>query len=206
MGLKGELKSFLNTHFMGLELKSPLFYNWPIGLRFDLQTKPVFTSEYFAEVTRRATVLFESAFDKNDTVIAIYTDIKKGKSKLRRHGFWFKCFSKTTIIDSAFKVIINPYYTDYRRPYWNMALLKAKAGDIDYKNMFAKLAYKDFPWMNNYDVFLLNIDKQLIYHMYDDRGLDIIGADKSTLKKIYTQHNDIILDCDRPKIDLTFKN
>ena len=87
-----------------------------------------------------------------------------------------------------------------------MALLKAKAGDIDYKNMFAKLAYKDFPWMNNYDVFLLNIDKQLIYHMYDDRGLDIIGADKSTLKKIYTQHNDIILDCDRPKIDLTFKN
>lgn len=205
MGLKGELKSFLDTNFKGLTLKSPLFYNWPLGLRFDLQTEPTFTPEYFAEVTRRARVLFESAFYKEDTVIAIYTDIKKGKSKLRKHGFWFKCFDQSTLIDSAFKTIINPYNTDYRRPYFNMALLKVKAGNIDYKNMFAKLAYKDFPWFSNYEVYLLNVDKQIIFHMYDDRGLDIVGTDKLTLKQIYSRHNDIILDYDRPKINLIFK-
>ncbi|WP_452233326.1 DUF3885 domain-containing protein [Kroppenstedtia sanguinis] len=30
------LKNYLNTHFPSLPLRPPLFYNWKIGIRFEL--------------------------------------------------------------------------------------------------------------------------------------------------------------------------
>lgn len=201
MGLKAELKSFLDNHFPQLKLKSPLFYNWPTGIRFNLQTEPAFTNEYFEEVTRRATALFESAFEKNDIVIALYWDLKIGKSKIRKGSFWFKCFE--SIIDSAFSITMNPYQRFYRRPYCNQSLIKVLVQDINHPLLFKTLAYKDVPYMKNYEVYLINLDKKLIFRMYDDRGLDIIG-DKEVLKKFYIKHNDLILDYDRKQIDAIF--
>ena len=51
----------------------------------------------------------------------------------------------------------------------------------------------------------MNIDRKLILHMYDDRGLDIISAKKETIVSIYKKHKDIILDYDREQIDKQFE-
>jgi hypothetical protein len=42
--------------------------------------------------------------------------------------------------------------------------------------------------------------------MYDDRGLDIIAADKETLRPIYLTFNNWILEHDRKEIDKQFEN
>ena len=41
--------------------------------------------------------------------------------------------------------------------------------------------------------------------MYDDRGLDIISADKEILGPIYKKQKDWILDYDREQIDKQFE-
>ena len=63
---KNEFKQFLSDNFKGLRLRKPLFYSWCFGLRFDLQLGNTDTDEYFHEVTRRASTIFQSAFDNSD--------------------------------------------------------------------------------------------------------------------------------------------
>ena len=70
----------------------------------------------------------------------------------------------------------------------------------------------DFPprqprlkFLSDEQIFIINIDKRLIFNMYDDRGLDIIAKDKETLRPLYRKFNDWILDCDREKINRTME-
>jgi hypothetical protein len=53
-------------------------------------------------------------------------------------------------------------------------------------------------------VYLIDDRGKLIMHLYDDRGLDVIAANSSTLLPAYKQFGDWILDNQRRKIDLRF--
>ncbi|WCR25026.1 DUF3885 domain-containing protein [Paenibacillus thiaminolyticus] len=44
----------------------------------------------------------------------------------------------------------------------------------------------------------------MIYHLYDDRGCDVICADVDPLRPLYEEFNDWILDYDREKIEALF--
>ncbi|MFD1206338.1 DUF3885 domain-containing protein [Sporosarcina contaminans] len=46
--------------------------------------------------------------------------------------------------------------------------------------------------------------KKMIYHLYDDRGCDIIAVNIEDLRELYEKYNDWILDYDRERIDLLF--
>lgn len=49
-------------------------------------------------------------------------------------------------------------------------------------------------------VFLLYVKEHILYHLYDDRGLDVVAKDKETLRPIYEKYKDWILeyDCESP--------
>lgn len=67
------VSEFLQHHYPGLPLHAPLFYLWPIGIRFDLQNdSPTIDENYFQEVERRATVLFEAACLPTDPILVVY--------------------------------------------------------------------------------------------------------------------------------------
>ena len=97
----------------------------------------------------------------------------------------------------------------------NIAIVKLTADRIDYKNIITAISHTDFPpkeprldqngLLTGKEIYFVNIDKKLIFHMYDDRGLDIISADKEILRLIYKQHNDWILNYDRERIDKQFE-
>lgn len=54
------------------------------------------------------------------------------------------------------------------------------------------------------DIYLINDTNKTIFHLYDDRGLDIVAENKETLRIVYEQYNHWILDYDRNKIDEIF--
>nr|WP_255408182.1 DUF3885 domain-containing protein [Sporosarcina sp. P3] len=43
-----------------------------------------------------------------------------------------------------------------------------------------------------------------MYHLYDDRGCDIIAADKESIRYLYEQYSDWILDYDKREVDKVF--
>ncbi|WP_342572261.1 DUF3885 domain-containing protein [Paenibacillus sp. FSL R5-0749] len=53
-------------------------------------------------------------------------------------------------------------------------------------------------------MYFINISKKTIFHIYDDRGCDVISASREELVDIYSEYNDWILDYDRDKINNIF--
>ena len=49
-----------------------------------------------------------------------------------------------------------------------------------------------------------NTEEVYLYHIYDDRGADLVAERKETLWPIYHNFNQWILDCDRKEIDKLF--
>jgi hypothetical protein len=56
-----------------------LFFNWNIALRFDLQEGETDTDDYFTEVLKRATTIFESAFENTDNIFIVLMEYKEEK-------------------------------------------------------------------------------------------------------------------------------
>ncbi|WP_236809626.1 DUF3885 domain-containing protein [Bacillus glycinifermentans] len=46
----------------------------------------------------------------------------------------------------------------------------------------------------------------MVFHLYDDRGCDVIAARKEDLEPLYSRLNEWILDVDRDRIDRLFAN
>jgi hypothetical protein len=85
---------------------------------------------------------------------------------------------------------------------------------IRYVPLLKAICYEDFAHpstilKNNqesgYEIYFLNLTKKIIFHLYDDRGCDILAANKEEIRYLYQELNDWILDYDRKRIDLLFK-
>lgn len=55
------------------------------------------------------------------------------------------------------------------------------------------------------DIYFINVTRKMIYHLYDDRGCDVIASNKEDLRTLYEEFNDWILDYDREQINKIFK-
>ena len=84
---------------------------------------------------------------------------------------------------------------------------EVSAKTIDYDWILRKIARSDFPLGSGFpdDIFFLNLTRNLIFHMYDDRGLDLIATDRATLQPIYDSHKDWLLSCDLARMQATFE-
>ena len=212
---KQEYRQFLTDNFKGLRLRAPLFYSWDIGLRFDLQVGNTDTDEYFQEVTRRASTIFQTVFDNSDKVFVVFMDYKYKRRKIRFSTFTFQQIDGLKKTDVSYSKENRLYELDDKFDIRNIAIIKTTMQKINYANILMAIGHTDFPprrprldqkgVFTAKEVYFINVDKKLIFHMYDDRGLDIISADKETLRPIYLKHNDWLLDYDRKQIDKQFE-
>jgi hypothetical protein len=176
-----------------------------IGLRFDLQIGETGTDEYFTEVVRRSTLLFESSFDPTDLIFLVFRDYKYRRRKIRATNYCFKQINDLKKQEVNYSRAIGLYE---KGDIFNNAIIKLKCGRIYYKNILTAIANTDFPprqprfkFLSNIEIYFVNTTKNLIFHMYDDRGLDIIASDVEILRPIYKHFNDWILEINRKKID-----
>jgi len=173
------------------------------------------TDEYFQEVTKRASTIFQTAFDNSDKVFLVYMDYKHRRRKIKFSNFAFKQVDNLKNTEVSFSKEKRLYEPDDKFDIRNIAIIKLTTDRINHKNILTAIGHTDFPprqprldnnwFFTSKEIYFVNIDKKLIFHMYDDRGLDLISADKETLRPIYKKHNDWILDYDRKQIDKQFE-
>jgi hypothetical protein len=93
-------------------------------------------------------------------------------------------------------------------------VLQCKNNDIKYAQLLKAICYEDFPHpstilknnqQSGYNIYFVNMTRKIIFHLYDDRGCDVLAADKETIRFLYEQYNGWILDYDRKEIDILFK-
>lgn len=173
------------------------------------------TEEYFEEGIRRLMDLFEFVFDEGDNMFFILNDYKYRKSRIRLFNYAFKQIENLKKEEISYFKTKELYYLNDKSDNWNTGVIKVTTKRINYRNIFTAIVNSDFlnrqprlekkEKFTSKEIYFVNIDKKLIFNTYDDRGVDIVAAEKETLRPIYEKYNNWLLDYDRKEMDKLFE-
>lgn len=211
MKLSDRFYHTLNAFGMnGIEF--PVFYSARIGIRFDIgdssdfdvySEKHTVNPSYTEHCLNRAMKIIDSLSNPPDILaILLYYDDEQGLKEE---------------IENILSVIKLPYphEIDKRRPVpddkqINTALLLWDLSTTNFskETLLKEIIVSDLGGENllTASVFWVWSNDEMMYHLYDDRGADLVASKKSAMKDIYTRFNKWILEYDREKIKSTFES
>lgn len=211
---------FMKEHFNDLPLRPALFYAWKYGIRFEI-AMPWAEHEdknNLQQIHERSTSIFDHVFQDTDEILLI-SDIGWGKdnpfSQKRPTKIYQKYVkNKELRRQLQHRILPNVDLYDDEDMTTHRFMLSCKKSDIQYRQLLSAISYEDYPHptrilKNNYqagcEIYFVNVTRKMIFHLYDDRGCDVIASNKEDLRPLYLTYNDWILDYDRDHIDQLFK-
>jgi hypothetical protein len=192
-----DLPQFMFSHFPCVDFGGDLFGQWPVGIRFEIGLEQV----------SRATKLHEFIFSGAEDCVLVSQDWPSDSSDICAERIT-PLFSTPGVFPNAppseFQTVeVSPFdQTPYRLTWARLPM-----GGFNADQMLQAVANRErggTPSIRS-GVYTIDDRAKLILHMYDDRGLDIIAASASTLVPLYERYADWILNNQRRKIDLRFK-
>ncbi len=216
VGVEMRLKEYMLETFPNLELRPPLFYNGDIGIRFKLGVNYDCTNiyencPYLEGVYNRAITLFQSLHSKTDDMYIVvdvndYADGETFKHKLNIFSKYVKEKSDLFKLQKNTIPYVFPEDDEDGLYKTHRFTLKCKVSDLKYIPMLKAICNQDMGIKPRifHRVYFININKNTIFHIYDDRGCDVLATSPNTIRNMYHTYNDWILEYDRNKIDKVF--
>jgi hypothetical protein len=211
------INNYLNENFPNLNLRPPLFYNWEIGIRFELGVEwnreyDYENSQYLKGVYNRALTLFNSLHSPDEEILVVmdvndYGDRKSYTQKGRLFSpyvFEKSVLYKLKHIEIPFISLKDNEDGKYKT---HRFTLKGKTSDIKCIPLLKAICHQDLGIKPSifHRIYFLNIKRKTIFYVYDDRGCDLLSASPEPIRDIYNKFNHWILDYDRDEIDKVFK-
>ena len=219
------LSQFMKEHFDNIPLRPPLFYSWEYGIRFEISMPWVQHEDRdnLQQIEERNNGIFNKVFHDNDEMLLVAdihcekndTFLQKRPTKVYQKYIKNKELRRKLqhkVLPSVF--LEDEDGEDYEEMVTHRFALSCEKSDIRYKPLLTAISYEDFPHpsqilkgfpRNGVDIYFINVSRKMIYHLYDDRGCDVIASNKEDLHSLYEELNDWILDYDREQIDKIFK-
>lgn len=216
VGVEMRLKEYMLETFPNLELRPPLFYNGDMGIRFKLGVNYDCTNiyencPYLEGVYNRAITLFQSLHSKTDDMYIVvdvndYADGETFKNKLNIFSKYVKEKSDLFKLQKNTIPYVFPEDDEDGLYKTHRFTLKCKVSDLKYIPMLKAICNQDMGIKPSifHRVYFINVNKNTIFHIYDDRGCDVLATSPNTIRDMYHTYNDWILDYDRNKIDKVF--
>ncbi|PIC77855.1 hypothetical protein CSV74_04440 [Sporosarcina sp. P19] len=210
------LELYLDKYFHGIELAPALFYETNKAIRFEISESIAFDEpDFLKQAFYRSITLFEAVFGDDDEIMMV-TDVHTNNHFLRERplNVYSKFIKRKELLYTLrFSTIPNPHGHEEEGILTHRFMLTCKKQDIRYKQLLKAICYEDFadPTTilkqnpeSGYDIFFIHLSKNIIYHLYDDRGCDIIAADRESIRLLYEQYPEWILDYDKQEVDKDF--
>ncbi|PIC87447.1 hypothetical protein CSV72_04740 [Sporosarcina sp. P20a] len=211
------LEVYLAEYFNGIELAPALFYETNKAIRFEISESIGFDEpDFLKQAFYRSITLFEAVFGEDDEIMMV-TDVHTNNHFLRERplNVYSKFIKRKELLYTLrFSTIPNPHDDDEEEELQtHRFMLTCKKQDIRYMQLLKAICHEDFSDSttilkrnpeSGYDIFFINLSKNIIYHLYDDRGCDIIAADRESIRFLYEQYSDWILDYDKQEVDQDF--
>ncbi|UOO43785.1 DUF3885 domain-containing protein (plasmid) [Priestia megaterium] len=214
------LHSFLEKHFENLILSPSLFYSWKNSIRFEISNPliPYYKKEHLEQAFYRSIRLFEAVFGEEDELLlvtdvhAIKKDIFLQKRPLNVYLKYIK--DKKKLYQLSHYLLPSVFDEEDDQSITHRFILSCKKSELKYVQLLKAICYEDFTHPSNilksnpqsgYDIYFINLSKEIIFHLYDDRGCDVLASNKESIEFLYEEYNHWILDYDREEIDLLFK-
>ena len=183
----------------------PLFYRYPWGLRFELGVYDLDdTAEYVQSAKDRGLRIWQAAFAPEDEVLVIFntTPDRALKQELK------PCRMQRLLAQSLCP-IPGRDEGDEKPVYFHRYLYGSSAKDVPFESILKRIVEENTVTGGFYryesSVYFYNRTKKLLYHPYDDRGADLIGADRESLLPFYKSLHDLLLDYNREDMDRKFQ-
>ena len=195
------------------ELTHPIFYNLPIGIRFNIgdNGNDVYIDESREELSvnpNYVTVCLERS-------LKIYHSLKSEPDLLAIEGYLCENESVEDFISSVVSATDLPQPNEIKSELtrddedefvhvfllWNL-------NDFNPNKLLEEIIKADLGSGNFFlssSVYFVCTKDNVLFHLYDDRGADLVADKKEKIEHIYYELNDLILDYDREKIDDIFK-
>ncbi|WHY88150.1 DUF3885 domain-containing protein [Neobacillus novalis] len=214
------LYSFLNENFEGLILEPPLFYSWNNSIRFEISNPmiPSYAKENLKQTFHRSISLFKKVFEERDEILLVTDVLTTSYNHILRkkplNVYKKYLYDKNVLYKLQYQLLVRFSKDEEDQMVTHRFVLQCKKDIIRYATLLKAICYEDFAHSstilkNNqesgYEIYFINLIKKVIFHLYDDRGCDILAADKEGIRFLYEEFNDWILDYDRKRIDLLFK-
>lgn len=188
------------------ELEHPLFYHAKVAIRFEIGgEEPVYQKPgkanpaYISGALTRALSIYEALPEKPYLLrIDIYPYEQTAEALTEKicrcAGLPAPHETRTGVVEDEDEQL------EQVSLYWDLSqiafqpetlILEIIRGDIGGCKEFVS------------SVFLL-AHGPVLYHLYDDRGLDVLGGTREIIFPLYTEFNDWILDYNRARIDAVF--
>jgi len=209
--LKNEFENFYKRNFGDYALVSPIFYGFPISIRYQIGMGLICDGKeekYVKNAIHRAFAVFNELFNKDDDIYVVVNSYEDNPNDMADDDISVvhplihikdECnFVFTFTVEDALKHLISNSHTRY--------ILKAAVRDVQVEKLLEEIAWSDIDGRNSLRgcVYWINPRNNVIYHFYDDRGLDVASNSKANLEHIYSKFNDWILEYDRKRIDNIF--
>lgn len=181
----------------------PLFYTYPWGLRFELGNPALTEKESYIQcAVERGQRIWLEVFEPEDEVLVIFdtTPERDLKQELK------SC--QTQRLRTKYLPAWPGDEGEYEERYFYRYLYTGKACEIPFPFILEKIVKGElFADAKVYSsaVYFYNRTKKLLYHPYDDRGADLIGPDRETLRPFYIGLNDILLSWNREDMEKKWK-
>lgn len=223
--MKYPLQAFLANNFDGLILSPALFYSWEPGIRFEISDPALSFHDpnFMVQAHHGAVILFNEVFDEIDELLLVTDIVARPTSTILQQKplNLYRKYVKDK--RSLYQLQLETFsYGEYMEEELDeedaMAIhrfsLKCQKTDLRFVQLLQAICYEDFNHpttilKNNpesgIEVYFMNLSKKLIFHLYDDRGCDVLAADQENIRFLYEQYNDWILDYDRQEIDAVFQ-
>jgi hypothetical protein len=216
------LDSFLLEYFQGLKLSPGLFYAWKSSIRFEIGPSTIQSDEqeYIEQSLQRVLTLFHEVFADQDEVLLV-TDVHSLKNdaypRRKSLNIYLKYMKHRQLLYKLRHYLLPSMVVEDENDVEAIThrfIIPCRKSDIRYRPLLNAILYEDFNHPsailgNNtqigYDVYFINHSKKMIFHLYDDRGCDILSDDKENLRSLYQKYNEWILNYDREKTVLLFK-
>lgn len=183
----------------------PLFYTYPWGLRFELGLFDLDDRlEYVQSAKDRGRRIWDQVFAPDDEVLVIFDATPDAALKQELKGCRLQRLR--ALASSPF-----PGRDRETEPprYFYRHLYRAEAKDVPFDSILKRIVEEQTVtgglWRYMSSVYFYNRTKKLLFHPYDDRGADLIGPDRESLRPYYRGLNELLLDWNREDMDRKWK-
>lgn len=198
------------------QLEVPLFHHQPIGLRFEIGPENLspfedveaeyspLNRDYFEAAIQRVASVFRTVFEHDETILLTLQDVSDGRQKISKSNKLLKLIRPHAASEVMFSKRRDIYQTTKESPHWNQAEVTIRNNDLPLNEIFQPIAYSDFGSGFSEYCFFSSANRDVVLHLYDDRGMDVVASSVDRLRATYMNHIDWLLDEGREKMDETF--
>jgi len=202
------IRTQIENKFDGKAFKRPLFYNYKGGLRFELSEGGNYLNQFLTAHRKGMEVCGRVFSGCEDITICVRV---YGSKTLLSSLSTLKSLRDAGLYPTSEKEHWTEFDEewegdeDYADSLWHFIAFKAPI-----ENLINALWCALSSDLGNIepspmaDIYLFNLDKEIMAFPYDDRGMDIVGPNKQFLKEQYDKFGHYLLDYDREVMDAVF--